>query len=254
MSRINTVAGNWKMNLLLEEAYTLTSEIEKMVKNELDFNNRTIICPPLIYLNPLKGMISPESPLKIGSQNCYFKDSGAFTGEISPKMLANMGIEYAIVGHSERRTLMGEDNEMVKQKLDAILENKMIPIFCCGESLEVREGGKYLDYISEQILHSLFHLSDDVFKDVIIAYEPIWAIGTGRTASPEQAQEVHAHIRSFISKKMNSSVSENVTILYGGSCNPENASDLFSCQDVDGGLIGGASLKSRAFIDIAKSF
>lgn len=242
------------MNLLPEEAFRLCSEVEHMVKDEVNSQVRTIICPPLIYINALKRMLDPEGPVSIGAQNCHFETKGAFTGEVSPIMLKELGVEYVIAGHSERRTLFGEDDDLVRRKVDAILENGMTPIFCCGEPLEIRDSGEYLAFVSDQIQKDLMHLSDEQLKQTLIAYEPIWAIGTGRTASPEQAQEVHAFIRSMIATERGDDVSSNISILYGGSCNAENASELFSCADVDGGLIGGASLKSRSFVDIAKSF
>ncbi len=242
------------MNQQPEEAYKLCSEIENMVKDEVDSSVRTIICPPLVYINPLRRMVSKDSPLKIGAQNSYPEPKGAYTGEVATAMLAEMGVDYVIVGHSERRMLFGEVDDLVKKKVDAVLENGMTPIFCCGEPLEIRDSGKHLEYVSDQISNGVSHLSDNDLQNTLIAYEPIWAIGTGRTASPEQAQEVHKEIRNFISNEKGKEIAANITILYGGSCNAENAPDLFSCEDVDGGLIGGASLKARSFVDIAKSF
>ncbi len=241
------------MNLLLEEGLILASEVENMTRDEVNSQYRIIICPPLTYLNPIRRMIKKGSPLGIGAQNCHFEPKGAFTGEVSAPMLNDMGVEYAIVGHSERRTLMGDSDDVVKSKLDSVLASGMTPIFCCGESLEVRESGNFLPFILDQVRKGLFHLDDSVLENVILAYEPIWAIGTGKTAVPEQAQEVHQAIRSMIQEERGE-VAKQLTILYGGSCNENNAADLFSCQDVDGGLIGGASLKARSFIEIAKSF
>lgn len=255
--RQKIVAGNWKMNLIKEEAQSLTSEIVGMSNDELGTsqkNVKLILCPPFVHISTIKNLFKNTANIHLGSQNVASKDKGAYTGEISASMLSSYQVEYIIIGHSERRQHFKETNQEIAQKIDLILANKMLPIFCCGETLELREEGNHIDFIKNQISESLFHLSDSDFEKVVIAYEPIWAIGTGKTASSEQAQEIHAEIRNHISTKYGKEIADKTPILYGGSCNPSNAKELFACADVDGGLIGGAALKSRDFIDIAKSF
>lgn len=253
--RKKIVAGNWKMNLNLEEGVSLFSEVQEMVKDELTGNQEVIVCAPYIHLNSLAKLKSKENKaLFIGAQNLHQEKSGAYTGEISGAQLKTVGVEYVIVGHSERRAYFGETNEQLAKKVDAALENGLLPIYCFGEQKEEREDGSYFKVIEAQVMEALFHLDTSDFAQVVLAYEPVWAIGTGLTASPEQAQEVHAHVREVISNHYGEDVADSVTILYGGSCNPGNAQALFSQKDIDGGLIGGASLKSRDFIDIAKVF
>lgn len=242
------------MNNTLEEGLKLGSEVVNMAEDELGFGVEVILIPPYIHLKPVNDLLKSSEKVFLGSQNCSDKESGAYTGEISAKMVKSVGATHIVLGHSERREYFGESDELLAAKVNTVLENKMTPIFCCGESLEIREGGDPNGYVTSQITNSLFHLTPEEFSKVVIAYEPIWAIGTGRTASPEQAQEMHAAIRTHINSQYGSEISNNLSILYGGSCKPSNAKELFSCEDVDGGLIGGASLNSRDFIDIAKSF
>ena len=252
--RKKIVAGNWKMNQTLEEGQILTSEVVNMVSDELRDDVHVVLCPPFVHLTTVQSMAKSIDQVTVGAQNCNEHPSGAYTGEISAKMLASLGIHYVILGHSERREYYGESNELLAKKINAALENKLVPIFCCGEPLQIREQEKQDEYVRQQIQASLFHLSPEAFSGVVIAYEPIWAIGTGKTASSDQVQEMHATIRKQILEKYGEEIANNTSILYGGSVKPGNAKELFSCLDVDGGLIGGASLKSRDFVDIAKSF
>ena len=251
--RDKIVAGNWKMNNNLGEAQKLTSEIVNMVKDEVIDNVKVIIAPPYPFLSSVKTLMNHEHNIFLSAQNCHHNESGAYTGEVSASMLVSLGCNYVIIGHSERREYFNETNQQLAQKVDLALQNNLIPIFCCGESLEIREKGEHENFVNNQLTESLFHLSNDDFSKVVIAYEPIWAIGTGVTASTEQAQEMHQSIRNHLATKYNE-VANTTPILYGGSCKPTNAKELFACNDVDGGLIGGASLKSRDFVDIIKSF
>ncbi|MEM6524901.1 MAG: triose-phosphate isomerase [Bacteroidota bacterium] len=252
--RKKIVAGNWKMNNTLEEGQKLTSEIVNMVNDEVNEDVTVILAAPFTHLTMVKSGISAASKVYLSAQNCSEHASGAYTGEIAAAMLNSVGAEYVILGHSERREYFSETNQQLATKVDIALENRLTPIFCCGESLEIRENGDFVSFVCNQINESLFHLSEKEFSKIVIAYEPIWAIGTGLTASSEQAQEMHAALRSFISDKYGNVIAENTSILYGGSAKPSNAPELFACEDVDGGLIGGASLKSRDFVDIVKSF
>jgi len=247
------VAGNWKMNNTIDEGLKLTSEIVNMVEDEVSGDVKVILSPPFVHLSQVKNLIKGSEKIFLAAQNCNENESGAYTGEISAQMLKSIGVEYVIVGHSERREYFKENNGQLAKKVDMALANGLKPIFCCGESLEIREAATYIDFVQTQLRDSLFHLSEDEFKHIIIAYEPIWAIGTGKTASSEQAQEMHAAIRVYLEAKYGN-VAKETSILYGGSCKPDNAPELFACDDVDGGLIGGASLKSRDFTDIIKSF
>lgn len=253
--RKKIVAGNWKMNLNLEEGVSLFSEVQEMVKDEVTGNQSVIVCAPYIHLNSLAKLKSKENKaLYIGAQNLHQEDSGAYTGEISGSQLKTVGVEYVIVGHSERRAYFGETNEQLAEKVNAALKNGLLPIYCFGEQKEEREDKSYFKVIEAQVMEALFHLDTKDFSQVVLAYEPVWAIGTGLTASPEQAQEVHAYVREVVAKHYGQEVADSVTILYGGSCKPSNAQELFSQKDIDGGLIGGASLTARDFIDIAKVF
>ncbi|NMM47071.1 triose-phosphate isomerase [Marinigracilibium pacificum] len=252
--RKKIVAGNWKMNLLPEEGKILTSEIVNMAADEVPGDVTLVICPPYIHLDNVRKLIGDQDKVFMGAQNCHSEDSGAYTGEISAPMLKAMGAKYVILGHSERREYFSESDEFLAKKTDKVLSEGLTPIFCCGESLEQREGGDFVEFVTGQLTNSLFHLSAEEFSKIVIAYEPIWAIGTGLTASPEQAQEMHAAIRKHIAGKYGEEIANNISILYGGSCKPDNAKEIFACADVDGGLIGGASLKSRDFVDIAKSY
>lgn len=253
--RKKIVAGNWKMNLNLEEGVSLFSEVQEMVKDEVTGDQSVIVCAPYIHLNSLAKLKSKENKaLYIGAQNLHQEDSGAYTGEISGSQLKTVGVEYVIVGHSERRAYFGETNEQLAEKVNAALKNGLLPIYCFGEQKEEREDESYFKVIEAQVIEALFHLDTSDFAQIVLAYEPVWAIGTGLTASPEQAQEVHAYVREVIAKHYGQEVADSVTILYGGSCKPSNAQELFSQKDIDGGLIGGASLTARDFIDIAKVF
>lgn len=249
--RKQIVAGNWKMNKTAEEAVALTSEIVNMVADEVTGAVEVVLCVPFVYLPTLQRYVGGQ--ISVGAQNCHQKASGAYTGEISAPMLKSLSIPYVILGHSERRQYFGETDALLAEKVDIALANGLKPIFCCGESLEQRQKEDYLAIIKTQVTNSLFHLSAEQFGQVVIAYEPIWAIGTGLTASAAQAQEVHAAIRAHIAGQYGAEVADNTTIQYGGSVNAANAAELFACPDVDGGLVGGASLKSRDFVDIIKA-
>lgn len=239
------------MNKTFNEADDLVNELmEKLESTELDPNTLVVVCPPFPYLE-MTSDYSDDSYFMVGAQNVSDQESGAYTGEVSAAMLESMEIDYCIVGHSERRAYYGETDEIVARKVDQLLKHNLRPIVCCGEVLEEREGNRQFDVVKKQITDGLFHLSADEFGNVVIAYEPVWAIGTGKTATPDQAQEMHAFIRNLIAEKYGDEVAENTSILYGGSCKPGNAKELFANKDVDGGLIGGASLKADDFLAIA---
>jgi triosephosphate isomerase len=245
--RRKIVAANWKMNLNQTQALELYSAIG-LGKND---DVQLIVFPVALHAQML---IAQGGSIPLGIQNFYFESKGAFTGEISVIQVKDIGVQYVLIGHSERRSIFGESNEMIKKKVDAALEFGLTPLFCCGEPLGVRESGKELTFVREQLEQSLFHLDKGAIEKCIIAYEPVWAIGTGRTADSRQAEEMHASIRSWISGRYNTEVAEKIPILYGGSCNPSNAGELFACPNVDGGLIGGASLDAASFLAIAGSF
>jgi triosephosphate isomerase (TIM) len=250
--RKKIVAGNWKMNKTLEEANILTSELMGMVADEVKGNVITILCTPFPYLVPIKNQLG-TSTIKVGAQNCSEHDSGAYTGETSAVMLKSMGVPYVIIGHSERRQYFGEDGKLLAKKVDKALASNLTPIFCCGEPLEIREKGTHEALVKQQVEESLFHLSAEALEKVVIAYEPVWAIGTGKTATSQQAQDMHAVIRKHLASKYGQATADKISILYGGSVKADNAKELFSCPDVDGGLVGGASLKSREFVEIVKA-
>lgn len=252
--RKNIVAGNWKMNLDYEKGLSLFSEIVNMVKDEVVGNQEVIVCSPAIHLYSIGKLASPVANVSVGAQNIHQAESGAYTGEISATQVKSAGADYVILGHSERRAYFGETDALLAEKTDAALKHGLSPIFCIGETKEEREGGNFFEVIKTQLEGGVFHLSATEFEKVVLAYEPVWAIGTGLTASPEQAQEVHAFIRETVAAKYGAEIADNTTILYGGSANPGNAKDLFSQKDIDGGLIGGGSLKSRDFLDIVKVF
>jgi triosephosphate isomerase len=252
--RKKIVAGNWKMNLDYNEGMALFSEIANMVKDEITGSQQAVICSPFIHLSSLVQLAKGHDKIAIGAQNAHQNESGAYTGEISAKMVKSTGATYVILGHSERRQYFGEDNQLLAQKADTALANGLKPVFCIGETLDEREAEQHFDVIKTQLQEGIFHLSTEQFEQVVLAYEPVWAIGTGKTASAEQAQEIHAFIREEIANNYTQEVADNTTILYGGSCNPKNAAELFAQPDIDGGLIGGASLKSRDFLDIVKVF
>ncbi|MCO4294117.1 triose-phosphate isomerase [Solitalea sp. MAHUQ-68] len=255
--RQKIVAGNWKMNNDLKESLKLFSEVANMVTDEANNDAVVIVSAPFtnIYaLDQWRSGSNIHDKIKLAGQNCCWEESGAYTGEVSAKMLKSIGAEYVILGHSERRQYFAESNAQLAKKVDLALKHELTPIFCVGETLQEREEGIHFDVIKAQLKEGLYHLIKSVFKTVVIAYEPVWAIGTGLTATPEQAQEVHAYIRQLIAEGYDDETAQSVSILYGGSCNPSNAATLFSQTDIDGGLIGGASLKSRDFTDIIKTF
>lgn len=250
--RKKIVAGNWKMNMEYSEGVSLFSEIVNMVRDETRGKQVAVICAPFIHLNSLVQLSS--GVVRVGAQNCHQNESGAFTGEISAKMIQSVGCEYVIIGHSERRQYFAETDQLLAEKTVTALRNNLTPLFCIGETLEERNDGSYFKVLERQLEYGVFALSADDFSKVVLAYEPVWAIGTGLTASPAQAQEIHAFIRTKIENKYGIDVANSTSILYGGSCNPKNAAELFAQKDIDGGLIGGASLKSRDFVDIVKTF
>ncbi|HEY8935192.1 MAG TPA: triose-phosphate isomerase [Cyclobacteriaceae bacterium] len=252
--RQKIVAGNWKMNKTLEEANILATEVMGMVADEVKGDVKVILCTPFPYLVSIKNLLGNNTRISVSAQNCSEHESGAYTGEVSAMMLKSIGVPYVILGHSERRQYFGEDAKLLAKKVDTALKNNLIPIFCCGEPLEVRESNGHEALVKKQVEESLFHLDSNAIQKVIIAYEPVWAIGTGKTASSQQAQDMHAVIRKHLASKFGQAVADNITILYGGSVSAANAKELFACPDVDGGLVGGASLKSRDFTEIIKSF
>ncbi len=251
--RKKIVAGNWKMNKTFNEAEDLLFDIADLLKSNRPEDVEILVCPPAIYLE-LSADIAHENGFSCGAQNLSQHEAGAYTGEISAAMIASTGAKYVIVGHSERRTYFGEDDVLLAAKVSQALKHELIPVYCCGEVLSEREAETHFTVVGEQIKKALFHLTAEEFARVVIAYEPVWAIGTGRTASPAQAQEMHAYIRKVLADKFGEAAAEETTILYGGSCNAANAAELFANPDVDGGLIGGASLKAEDFVKIASSF
>ncbi len=252
--RKKIVAGNWKMNLTLEEAITLSKELIQAEMAASPKHVQLILCPPFPFLSGVLSTIDGSKGFALGAQNCATEASGAFTGEVAAKMLKSVGASYVILGHSERRAMYHESDEVIVKKLNQVLSNGLQPIFCCGETLAERESNKHFEIIKNQLSNALFQLNQTEFEKVIIAYEPVWAIGTGVTASAAQAQEMHQFIRSVLAEKFGTAAAENCSLLYGGSCNAANAKELFSNADVDGGLIGGASLKAKDFLTIANSF
>lgn len=241
------IAGNWKMNMTAAEAEVFCNELKDLYKKEGEV--KTAICAPFVRLAELVEYFK-GTEIKVGAQNCHFEDSGAFTGEVSVPMLEELGIDYCIIGHSERREYFAETDETVNKKLLRLFDSSILPILCVGEKLEERDAGKEKDVVGAQIKKDLEGLTADNVKALTIAYEPIWAIGTGRTASPEQAEEMCGYIRSVIAEMYDDETAQAVTIQYGGSMKPANASDLMAMEDIDGGLIGGASLKAQDFNQI----
>lgn len=241
------------MNKGFDEAEDFLLKLDETLEENPVHGVRVIVCPPYPYLE-LATDIAQEGNFHVGAQNLYPVDFGAFTGEISAAILQSLEVEYCIIGHSERRKYFGESHAFLAEKVKAALKNGIIPIFCCGEVLDERERGVHLKVVEDQLNESLFFVKPEEMEEIVIAYEPVWAIGTGVNASPEQAQEMHAYIRSLVSRKFGKKVGDNTVILYGGSCNAANARDLFSQPDVDGGLIGGASLKIDEFLKILQSF
>ncbi len=252
--RKHIVAGNWKMNLTFTEADELLDELmSELEQVELPRDTQVIVCPPFPYIE-MASDYANDSYFLVGAQNVSDQERGAYTGEVSAEMLESCEIDYCIVGHSERRGYYGETDATVAAKVDRLLAHGLKPIVCVGEVLEEREAGRQLEVVKRQVEQGLFHLTAEQMQQVVIAYEPVWAIGTGRTATPEQAQEIHAHIRSLLRAKYGDAVAEEISILYGGSCKPSNAKELFACKDIDGGLIGGASLKAKDFMGIVTAF
>lgn len=250
--RKNIVAGNWKMNKNLKEAKELVKGIRKGLKNNSFENKRVIVAPSFINLNSTVKR-TKKSNIEVAAQNMHEAKSGAYTGEVAADMLTGVGVNVVILGHSERRMYFNETNELLAKKVNTALANNLEVIFCFGELLEDRKAEKHFEVVENQLSEGLFHLLKEDFSKVILAYEPVWAIGTGETASPEQAQEMHAFIREVLAKKYDEKTANSISILYGGSVKPANAKEIFSKEDVDGGLIGGASLKSEDFLAIIEA-
>lgn len=249
--RKQIAAANWKMNLTYQKAEDL---IKEFLSKPHDLNEHKLVVfgVPAPYLAMAVEKTAAEQHMYISAQNVYSKKSGAYTGEVSVEMLGSLGVGYAIVGHSERREYFNEDNALLAEKVKICLEHNIVPIFCCGEALPVREENGQNDFVTRQLQESLFDLSEEQIKKVVIAYEPIWAIGTGKTATSQQAQEMHAHIRSQLSAKYGAAIADSISILYGGSVKGVNAKEIFSQPDVDGGLVGGASLNAEEFMQIVQ--
>lgn len=245
------VAGNWKMNKGQKEAI---ESFEALANQTWSEEVQVVIAAPFTHLSSLHSLTESKSNFHLAAQNCHPEVNGAFTGEISIPMLAEVGVSHIIIGHSERRELFKEDHKFIACKVNAIIEADLIPIFCCGEPLNIRKSNDQEDYVKQQIQESLFQLSDSDIQKVVIAYEPIWAIGTGETASPAQAQEMHAAIRMMIHERYNAEIANGISILYGGSVKPANAAEIFSGVDVDGGLVGGASLKPEIFEEVINAY
>lgn len=248
--RKKIVAGNWKMNLGFQEAEELIEELMDLLENE-ELKPEVILCTPFPYLE-MASDYAQEGKFTIGAQNISPFEAGAYTGEVSAMMLRTMDVTHCIIGHSERRKYFNEDDKMLTAKVNQALKHEIIPIFCVGEALPERESGRHFEVVRQHIRHGLFHLDTDEFAKVVIAYEPVWAIGTGITATPDQAAEMHAYIRTLITERYGAEVAESTIILYGGSCNAKNATEIFAQPGVDGGLIGGASLVAEEFISICK--
>jgi len=251
--RKKIVAGNWKMNTTVAEGVNLATEVVSMLAESPVNDVQVCLATPFVHLSEVKKVLE-GSPLWLAAQNCSDQAKGAFTGEVSASMLKSLGVDAVIIGHSERRAYYGENNAILLAKLKQVLQNDMTPIFCIGEVLAEREADIHFDVVKKQIDHTLFELSAEEFAKVVIAYEPVWAIGTGKTASAAQAQEMHAFIRTHLATKFGKELAANCTLQYGGSCNAANAKELFANTDVDGGLIGGASLKAADFVAIVRSF
>ena len=252
--RKKIVAGNWKMNQTFDEGRKLFEEITSLLTENNDPSILKIIAPSFIHIQALAQMAAPTGTVFLAGQNCHSEESGAYTGEISATMLKSAGAKYIILGHSERRTYFNETNKELAKKVSIVLKKQLSPIFCIGETLKEREEKKQYEVVKNQLKEGLFHIDQNDIRNVIIAYEPVWAIGTGITATADQAQEMHHFVRSVMKEQYDSTVSDAISILYGGSCNSSNAAELFACKDVDGGLIGGASLKAKDFVQIINSF
>jgi len=249
--RKKIVAANWKMNKTLQEGKTLVNSI---ISGNSNAEATKIIFPPSLFVTEFATLLKENAGFFVGAQNCYHTESGAFTGEISASAIASCGATHVIIGHSERRQYFHETAEQLKQKVNFALKHKLVAVYCVGEKLNERQSNHYFTAVKNQLQEVIFHLSESEIKNIVIAYEPVWAIGTGLTATPEQAQEMHAFIRLAAAEKYGISVANQISILYGGSCNAKNAKELFACADVDGGLIGGASLVAEEFLQITNSF
>ncbi len=248
--RKRIVAGNWKMNKTLQEGLELARTINRQVDNT---GVLVILCPPFIHLSEVNKIITKDN-LFMGAQNCSAESAGAYTGEVSAQMVRSTGADYVILGHSERRTYYHEDDALIGRKVRQALNNELTPIFCCGETLKERQEGVHKDVVRRQVENALFGLAEQDFSKIVIAYEPVWAIGTGVNATAAEAQEMHRLIRTLVAEKYGKDVADNTSILYGGSCKPSNAGELFANPDVDGGLIGGASLVAADFMGIVNAF
>jgi triosephosphate isomerase len=250
--RKKVVAGNWKMNMNLEEGLKFARSVDQYFRQKPPVKTEVILCTPFIHLSGVSEILK-NGKVALGAQNCASEASGAFTGEVSAYMIKSTGADYVIIGHSERRTLFHEDDKLLNKKTVLAINSGLKVIFCCGEVKEQREEKNHFIIVRRQIEEGLFTLRHDELENVIIAYEPVWAIGTGLTATPDQAQEMHKYIRGLVKEKYGSKIADDLTILYGGSCKPSNATEIFSKPDVDGGLIGGASLKKEDFIAITEA-
>jgi triosephosphate isomerase len=250
--RKQIAAANWKMNLTYQQGEKLLNEVLS-AKISLAPHQHVLFAVPFPYLIMAVSEVAEEVNYDVAAQNCYTKKAGAYTGEIAAEMLQSVSVRYCIIGHSERRDYFNETNQVLAEKVDRCLEYGIKPVFCCGEPLSVREAGTQNAFVSVQLQESLFHLDADQLRNIIIAYEPIWAIGTGKTATTQQAQDMHAYLRSVLASQYGQQVADEISILYGGSVKAANAAELFACPDVDGGLVGGASLVANEFIQIIRA-
>jgi triosephosphate isomerase (TIM) len=255
--RKKIIAGNWKMNNTLPEARILVEEILKGLNQSTAISNHEnldiVLAPPFPFLSMCKDLIRNHPGIYTAAQNCYSEEKGAYTGEVSAAMIYSVGAKYVIIGHSERRNYFRESNAMLMKKVEIALKTNLKPIFCIGELIGERKAGRHFNVVRQQLAETIFQLKESDFRRIIIAYEPVWAIGTGLNATPEQAQEMHSFIRQLIGVKFGRKTINNISLLYGGSCNAQNAGTLFAMPDVDGGLIGGASLKAVDFVSIIES-
>lgn len=250
--RKQIAAANWKLNCTYQQAEKLLNDILN-ANIKLESYQQAIFAVPFPYLIMANSEVADEENYFVAAQNCFYKKSGAYTGEVSVEMLQSINIHYCVIGHSERREFFQETNAQLAEKVNLCLQHEITPIFCCGESLEIREAGTQNNYVELQLKESLFHLDEKQIREIVIAYEPIWAIGTGKTATSDQAQEMHAHLRNILATQYGPLVANQISILYGGSVKGANAKELFSCPDVDGGLVGGASLNAGEFTNIIKA-
>ena len=247
------IAGNWKMHTTLTEATALLAAIAEGLHADAAPLVTVVVCPPALYLTTARTYLLPGRGVFVGAQNCASQAAGAYTGEISAPMLHSVGVEYVVLGHSERRHYFGETNALVAKKVDIALANNLIPIFCCGESAEVRAQGDYLGFVKRQLSESLFHLPAKALGHLLVAYEPLWAIGTGVAASAAQAQAMHAGLRQHLAGHYGKSLAQSIPILYGGSVKPQNAAALFRQPDIDGALVGGAALHAPEFLALVRA-